>query len=104
MSNVTDSYSWQEKRIWTVIFSMAFVYTVCLLLGGFWMYNQWNVAIKTQDNMIDLTKFMNDRFVDKDLLAAYVAQQNKRYDDIDNKLDRINDKTEIIQKYLSNSR
>lgn len=91
----------QESRIWTVLFSFMFVNTICLMLGAFWMYNQWNITIRNQEQMLALTKHVDDRYVDKDLLAAYTVEQNRRFNEIDKKLDSIDNKAEIIHKYLS---
>lgn len=96
----TSNLSLNEKNIWYAGIAFFFVFTVCMFLGSFWLYNQWQLAIKNQEQIVAITKYLDDRYVDKDLLKAVTDDQNRRFYDIDKKIDSISTKTDRIHELL----
>jgi hypothetical protein len=69
-----------DTRLWSAVIG------VCMLLGGWWLQNQYNTLLGLQDQVREMLIFVDGKYVDKELLQAMSKESEKRLDRIDNNL------------------
>ena len=62
---------------------------ISLMLGGWWMQNTWNATLKLQEQMLDNGRHVESVYVTKEVYRQMDADQNRRFNSIENKLDQI---------------
>jgi hypothetical protein len=66
---------------------IAFVTAVALLLGGWWLQNQYDTMLRIQQQLADFQRHVDDGYVRKDYLATVEARLGR----IEDKLDALRD-------------
>lgn len=73
-----------EDRAWGILLAaFSFVFTVALALGGVWLQNQYDTLVKTNDRLLEYQRYVDSRYVDKEMFETLI----KRLDQLDNKID-----------------
>ena len=69
---------------------LAFITTIALFFGGWWIQNQYDAILKTQQQLNEYTRYVDDKYVQKE----YMTSVDRRLDRIENKIDELrNDKS-----------
>jgi hypothetical protein len=74
-----------EQRAW------ATVVGIVLLLGGWWLQNQYDTVLRLQQQVEQYMRFVDDKYVQKDYLDIIVD----RLERIEGKLDNVNDRLPV---------
>jgi hypothetical protein len=85
-----DPVSKLEQRAWTAI--VGFI----ILLGGWWLQNQYDTTIRIQEQISQHMRFVEDRYVQKD----YLTQIENRLGRIEGKIDDLRDIDKPQYPYL----
>ena len=66
---------------------IAFVTAVALLLGGWWLQNQYDTMLRIQQQLADFQRHVDDGYVRKDYLGTVEGRLGR----IEDKLDALRD-------------
>lgn len=77
----TSAVSRTEQRMWGAVVSF------CLLLGGWWLQNQHETAMRTQQQLEEFVRYVSTTYVQKD----YLETINDRLKRMEAKLDALRD-------------
>ena len=66
-----DTASKLEQRAW------ALVVGLCMLLGGWWLQNQYNTTLRLQEQLTEYIRFADTKYVQKDYLGV-ITQRLER--------------------------
>lgn len=64
---------------------VAFITAVALFFAGWWIQTERDAVLKTQQQLDEYTRYVDDKYVQKD----YMEQVDKRLDRIENKIDEL---------------
>lgn len=81
MSETSQAVTRTEQRMWGAVVSF------CLLLSGWWLQNQHETAMRTQQQLADFQRYVEQRYVQKD----YLETMNERLRRIEAKIDEMRD-------------
>lgn len=94
MTDVNSPVTKLEQRIW--LGALGICGAVVSLLAGWWMQNQYDTILRLQAQnaetvkaLQDFGKFVDQQYVEKEFLREVTAQQYRRFDQIDRKLDKV---------------
>ena len=62
---------------------IAFVTAVALLLGGWWLQNQYDTLLRLQQQQADFMRHVDDKYVQKDFLEIVTERLTRIEDKID---------------------
>lgn len=66
-----------EQRMWSAVIAIA------MLLGGWWLQNQYDTTLRLQEELGAYMRFVDDRYVEKDHLKTVTDRLTR----IEGKLD-----------------
>lgn len=83
MPDQNDKSGRNEMRLWNILIA------ACLALGGIWLQNQYDTVLRLQERMSAFSLHVQSVYVGKELLQQINADQTRRFDSIERKLDVI---------------
>ncbi len=64
---------------------LAFVTSIALFFGGWWIQNQYEAVMKTQQQLSEYAHYVDDKYVQKDYMGVIID----RLDRIETKVDEL---------------
>jgi len=61
-------------------------------LGGWWLQNQYEATLRTQEQISQIIEHVDKQYVDKEMLQQHMKEHDRRLDDVYREIDRLEER------------